>query len=58
MTYYERSSDHAFTAFLAGSGDRFEGTEKTMHAFFKSHPGASEYRAVEQALLAYAKGRK
>lgn len=54
----EFASDHAFTAFLAGCGDRFVGIEKTMHRYFKSHPGAAEYRAVEAALVAYAKGRK
>lgn len=58
MTYETRPSDHAFTAFLAGCGDRFDGDEKRMFAYFRSHPGASEYAAVEQALMAYAKGKR
>ena len=58
MTYGWRPSDHAFEAFLASCGDRFEGDEHRMFRFFKSHPGADEYRAVEAALVAYAKGKK
>jgi hypothetical protein len=56
MTEY--ASDHAFTAFLAGCGDRFVGIEKTMQRYFKSHPGAKEYAAVEAALAAYSRGKR
>jgi hypothetical protein len=58
VTYDLMSSDHAFTAFLAGSGDRFEGDEYRMFQFFKRHPGMEAMRATESALEAYAKGRK
>lgn len=58
MTYENLPSDHAFEAFLAGCGNRFVGIEKTMAAYFKSHPGAAEYRAVEAAMVAYAKGKR
>ena len=56
--YQMRSSDHQFESFLAGCGERFDGVEKTMYRFFKSHPGAAEFRAVEAAMVAYAKGKK
>lgn len=58
MTYVWRPSDHAFEAFLASCGDRFQGDELRMFRYFKSHPGQSEYRAVEAALVAYAKGKR
>jgi hypothetical protein len=58
VTYEWRPSDHAFEAFLASCGDRFEGDELRMFRFFRSHPAAEEFRAVEAALVAYAKGKK
>jgi len=58
MSYDHRPSDHAFTAFLAGCGDRFDGVEKLMFRFFKNHPGMDAMRATESALVAYAKGKR
>ena len=52
------AADHAFTAFLAACGDRFEGDEARMFAFFKSHPSLTDYSAVEADIKAYRKRKK
>jgi hypothetical protein len=58
VTYEWRPSDHQFEAFLASCGDRFQGDELRMLRYFRSHPGAAEYRAVEAALAAYSRRKK
>jgi hypothetical protein len=52
------AADHAFMAFLAACGDRFEGDELRMFRFFQSHPSQSDYSAVEADIKAYRKRKK
>ncbi|MDR6907495.1 hypothetical protein J2X63_003203 [Agromyces sp. 3263] len=59
MSYEEMTSDHAFTAFLAGvRPKRMYDDELAMYRYFEKHPGQLVMRAVESAIQAYEKGRK